>query len=288
MEGEFFKPEDFFEKRQNAKIRLEFFRHDEKDPATGMGNDNEVRISKEGQRHAIEVGEEKNSHPEVALVYGSPRKRSVETAYAQMLSEDEIKGLSLEEIREKVSENISFGTKEIVTNKLNFDWSGSEEFKKTAEDHYLNKKDALKFLFEESDALVRELNDTKSIAYSRAASNVAQIIEKYAGIFDGWEKITNNNKEKYEKFGNELQRFLGSHGTVLECFLMKVIEKIEGKDRVIEFLDSLEDKNQFNFSQGFSVVIEKNAGNEKTIKVTFENKSWILKPEMLKEIVAGG
>jgi len=76
--GEDFKPE----------IRLEFFRHDRREPVTEQKPDEKSRLTAEGRKHATEIGKTKNPNPETGLVYGSPRERTQETAMSQLLANE--------------------------------------------------------------------------------------------------------------------------------------------------------------------------------------------------------
>lgn len=276
--------------KPRSSIRLEFFRHSEKDSAASGQHDYTVRLTQAGRALSSAAGSSLDPHPQVALAYGSPRDRSSETALREMLANnDEIAADdSLEEIRSKIGTKIKVGSKEIITDNLNFNWAGSTEFNRLAYDHYA-KKDALKFMFEESDQLVKDLDDKESTSYSRAAANVAAIVERYITIFDPWKKLTQANPEKFAVFNNELQRFLGSHGGTTECFLMKVVEKSEGRDGVLQLIGSLQDpNNQFGINEGFSVRIDEDDNGEKRIAVGFKDRSWTITPQVIREIIEEG
>ncbi len=276
-------------KDKEPQIRLEFFRHDEKikPPATGpKPDDNLARLTETGRSHATEIGKEKNPNSEVALSFGSPRERSQETSLRHMLAreEDITPEMSLEDIRAKIGEQLKIGRKDLVTQNLNFNWEGSKEFRDKAYKHYLETKDALVFLWKESDQLLIELNDKDSDSYSKFAGNIAELVNKYIKILPRWQQIVDLEPDKYEKFNNELQRFFGSHQVVLEPFLMKVIEKLEGESAVEEFVNSLDSKNGFGLSEGFSIDIKEEAGSPVVI-VSFKDKQWKVSPEIILEII---
>ena len=192
--------------KNSAKIRLEFFRHDEKakpsENYTGPRiGDELVRISQEGRNHATEVGKTKSPRPEVGLAYGSPRERTIETSLRQMLAgEDRITAeSSLEDIRAVVESELKKlklgkkAKKEIMTEKLDFNWNGTSEFNQIGYRRYLETKDALKFLVDDSDQLVYDLKDKVSTSYSRAAGNIAELVQKYLNILPRWQKIIEEN-----------------------------------------------------------------------------------------------
>jgi len=280
-----FRPE--LEKK--STIRLEFFRHDEKTKESTAGprpDDNTVRLTAIGRAHALEAGKNKNHHPEVAVAFGSPRERSTETALLQMLAND--KGISdrmnLEEIENYINKQSAVGKKEARTKLLDFYTEQGSEYHKLYYDHYLVKKDALNFIWKESDDLVKDNKDLNSLSYSRQAGNIAEIIQKYIHIFPQWQKIIKESPEKYQKFDNEMQRFFGSHQDVLEPFLMKIIEKTQGAKSVEEFIKDLPDKNGFGYSEGFSAdIVEKNSNI--VINLKFKNREWSIAPELLTQII---
>lgn len=265
-------------------IRLEFLRHDEKEIPTKAGDrigDETVRLTVGGRVNASLAGKDKNPNIGSALAYGSNRMRTQETALRQMLSdEDEITpDDSLEDIEDKMRRHLPVGRKLIVSDKLDFDWTSNPEFNKVAYDHYLNKKDALLFVYNESDDLARQLSDTTSTTFTRSAGNLAEIVQKYLKILPNWQKTASKGN-----YGKELQRFCGSHQDVFECFLLKIIEIKEGKQGVLEFLDQLPDKNGFEYSEGYSVVISSKDGKA-TIGIEYRNKVWQISSEELSGII---
>ncbi|MCU0679905.1 MAG: hypothetical protein MUF50_01200 [Planctomycetes bacterium] len=284
-------------KEAEPSIRLEFFRHDDKEK-TPRESDNLVRLSDSGRVHASEIGKNKDGHPEMGLVYGTSRERTLETAHRQMLANEEIEPEdSLEDIRKKIDEQIKFGKKEIVDDRLNFDWGGTKKFNEIGYEHFLKLKDALRFLVDESDDLAKECKDETSTSYTRTAANFAEVVEKYMNILPRWKQVVeeDKNKEKdakekkdqkkgYEKFGNEMQRFCGSHAGTVENFLMKIIEKIDGKEAVYDFINSREDKNCFNFSEGYSVIIKEKKG-QVVGELKYQNKTWPITKELLDDIM---
>ena len=267
-----------------ASIHLEFFRHDDKAKAAEGQPDTTVRLTEKGRKHASEVGKEKNPNPEVAVAFGSSRERSVETAMRQMLADQPEIGedTTLEDIKELVAGSVKVGRKDMVDERLNFVWEG--QFKDAAMDHYVNKKDYLLFAVEESDDLVRKLKDHSSTSYSRQAAGIAEIVRRYLEILPNFQRLVADNPDKYLKFQNELQRFLGSHATVTESFLMKVIEKTKGRDDVMKFIESLPDKNGFGFSEGFSLdLVGDETGTDIVLK--YKDQQWELTPELIDEII---
>lgn len=272
-------------------IRLEFFRHDEKEEPTTAGprpDDEKVRLTSEGRKHATEAGAQKRPQADMAVAYGSPRKRSMETAVRHMLANEVsiTDDMTLEEIEKEIRKHVKVGSKQKVTEKLDFNFEGTQEYHDEFYRHYLQNHDSLYFLVEESDNLVDRTNDTQSTAYSRAAGNIAELVKHYFKVLPNWERITEQSKKKeeYQKKGSELQCFLCSHQGVLECFLLKIIEKNEGKEAALNFIKNLEDKNGFGYSEGFSLVVKRQ--EDKTIGfVQFGHKEWQVDEEMLDQLI---
>ena len=284
-----------FEKNEENRpsIRLEIFRHDEKAAATTSGprlNDREVRLTPAGRVHATQIGKERNPHPEVGLAYGSPYERSVETAARGLLANEDIKPEdSLEDIKAKIANHMEYGQKCIVDNRLNSIWDGegvSKRFHDEGYDHFLSKKDALKWIYNDSDRVVLEEKDRVATSYSRAAGNIAELVKKYMTVLPRWEKITREDairpeeqRKNYSDFQNELQRFMGTHAAAVETFLIKSIEKKEGNEGIMKFFQEREDNkisnNNFKPNEGYSVKIY--AENNQTVaELNYQGKSWKL------------
>ncbi|MFA5954481.1 MAG: hypothetical protein WC817_03045 [Patescibacteria group bacterium] len=272
-----------------ASIRLEFFRHDDKESEAG---DPSVRLSQRGRVHATEAGLTKNAHAEVALAYGSLKDRTAETALRHALARrEEIQPThSLEDIQRIVDQELNVGKKgkKLIKNRvlpqLNLNNRGTAQYRQQWLQHYKESKDALRFVYHDSDRLAQELNDKKSTSYSRAAGNVAELIQKYIGILPRWQEIVKQNPDKYKRFRDELQRFFCSHHAVLEPFLMKVIERTEGEEGVEKFIESLPNKNGFGLSEGYSVTITGHDG-QPTVTLKYGDKEWVIPTEMVNEIV---
>lgn len=278
------------------KIRLQFFRHDEKAKAPEGTSDDRVRLTKAGRKHAAEAGKEKGINIDGTVIYGSPRDRSTETAYHRMLGEDTyIQGLSLEELRQTgrdLSQGIP-GTfpegtgpkKDAQTEALNFIWKG--EFEKIAYKRYLESKDGLVFVFEDSDRLAEELKDTESRTYSRTAAEIAKLIERYIDSLPRWNQLSRD--PKYADLHGRMERLFGSHQTVTESFLLKAVEVAKGRDAARKLLSEFKDKNGFAFSEGYDITLKPaNDNADPTIELTYKNHHWNLTRPMLDRIIKEG
>ncbi len=274
------------EKPSLPSIRLEFFRHDEKESDPGKP-EQDIRLTQAGREHASSVGLEREPQADVAVVYGSPRVRSTETALRQALagtgeisSED-----SLEDIEDLVSSHLAVGKKNLVDERLNFHYGPA--YIDSAMERFTGGKDYLVFSLMESDNLVKEKKDNESSCYSRQAAGIAEIVKRYFGTLSRWEQITTENPDKYKKSGLELQRFFGSHATVPETFLLKVIEKQEGKEAALEFLGRDLGKNGFGYSEGYSLKIRRDEeSGEATGELSYKDKVWKIDGDLLEAIIA--
>lgn len=71
----------------HPRIRLEFFRHDEKGKAADASTeaDRRVTLTEKGRKQAAEVGKLRNPRPEVGIAFGSTRDRAQETAILSLV-----------------------------------------------------------------------------------------------------------------------------------------------------------------------------------------------------------
>jgi broad specificity phosphatase PhoE len=114
---------NFENKNTNEKepeIILHFFRHSEKESDKNK-TDEEINLTPNGRKMAVEhASDETNISQSVA--FGSPKKRTQETALYQMLgSKKEITGeLSFDDLKTKVNESLRIGSKVGVDKNLDF------------------------------------------------------------------------------------------------------------------------------------------------------------------------
>jgi len=274
-------------------IRLEFFRHSEQEPRTEEIQEYKRRLTSKGRGMATEAGKDRKPNPKMSVVSGSPRDRARETAFRQIFTNEEgvTPESSLEDIEEMIKGQLPVGKKHIIDERLNFNWDGSKKFKESQEKHYLQIKDSLEFLVQESDQLVLEEHDATSTSYTRSAANTAELIQKYLKILPNWKKTAMMDAERkpdeqkgYIENNNELQRFFGSHAGTVENFLLKLIDKTEGREAVLDFIKNLPDLNGFQFNDGYSVcLIDKNGRTN--IEVKYHDKVWNIEPSLLEEMV---
>lgn len=251
----------------SSQIDLRFFRHDQKEKGEEK-SDNDILLTLEGRLHAKEKARDTNI--EQSIVFGSPRKRTQQTAgYVMAGGLEDITGEeSFEELKEKIDQGLRVGTKIGIDPRLDFILDEESAYGKKAMEAFLGGR-YLKFLVEDSDQLAKESGDFESSTYTRHIQAVASIIKKYIDIAPRWDKIV---REKSDSYAPELKRFFGTHQGVQEAFLAKVIELTRGTQERDRFVAAL--KNQgFGFAEGFeaNVLMEKNG--EMKIHISYKKES---------------
>jgi hypothetical protein len=257
-----------FEKSK-AKIVLHFFRHDEKESDKSK-TDEEIRLTSAGREHAISLSNPE-TNLEQSLAFGSPRKRTQETAGLVMAGhQDDITGEeTLEELKEKLNKDLGYGSKLHTDSRLDFKLNESGEY---LEEGLLAFKEGrfLKWLVEESDEKFIQYGMEKDyFSYSNQARQIALVIEKYLGILPRWSELVSDPSKKYEP---ELERFLGTHQSISECFLAKVIELTRGEEERDRFVKALGNQG-FNYAEGFEVDIEESQNGEPEIHIKYKKES---------------
>ncbi len=251
------------ERQVETKIILEFMRHGKKEADKSKRNE-DLMLTEEGRMQAVEKGKKLKPQPEVSLAWGSPRKRSQETAAHIMLVNETIDpNASLEEMEEAIAREVKIGEKIIEDERLNFNIEGPAGKEAQAA---FERGEYVPFLVKESDKRAIELGDKVSSTYTTQAGNIAEILERYTKIGNNFNRIASKT-DKYEKFGNQLERYLGTHQGVAECFVAKVLEKTQGIEKRDEFVKLV--GGGFGGSEGIHVEII-NSGNEQKIKIDYE------------------
>jgi len=251
--------------KKTSTVLLEFMRHPkkEKDPNKGP---REQLLTEEGRQAAFKRGQDINPEPAVSVAFGSGQSRTQETSALTMLANEESldPSMSLEQMNQKIAEELKVGKKIAVEDeRLDFNLNGpigkrgNEMFK---------AGQYLEFLINESDKLAKDLGDKESTTYLRHAGNIAEIIYKYTNIGDNFNKAVLKN-DKYEKFSNQLERYLGTHNSVTEMFVAKIIENTKGEEARNKFLEKL-GTGGFKETEGPQVKIV-NEGDSQLIKLTY-------------------
>lgn len=245
-----------------------------------------IRLNEEGRTQA---GDESDPSGDMsqAVAFGSPRRRAQETAVHVMAGQAAVSpDMEFEEAMASVNEGIKVGSK--VGAEINLDFSVEGPLGEPFNDAYM-RGETLKWLVESSDESAVEMRDAVSSTYSRMAANVASVVDKYYKVSDRWNELATNDKKGYD---SDLKRFMGTHQTVTESFLAKVIEKTKGVDERNKFIDVL-DGTGFGFVEGIEIDIV-NKNGDKKVYLKYEKDlpdgkkfefSEEITPDLLKEII---
>lgn len=279
METKQFNSEQFNSesKENNEKIssviELHLFRHSKKESVGGK-QDERIKLTTEGRNLAATHAQDKDI--EYSIAFGSSRDRTQETAALVMGGKlEKINGEEeLEELKEKLNAGFSFGNKGNkigIDQRLNFNLDEKTEFGKKAYEAFANGV-FLKFCVEESDDLAKLLKDNTTTTYSRAAGGIAEIVKKYLEIAPRWDALAQEQKdEEKNKNNNTLKRFFGTHQSIGECFLAKVIEKTKSVAERDAFVTAL-DNQGFGFVEGFNIRIETLADKTQRLHISFKKE----------------
>ncbi len=239
--------------RFDSKIFLSFFRHGEK--PSKMAEGSEIGIIQESRKKSVksapDFGPENRRDTKQSVGFGASSLRTLETVGFVMGGvKDNITGEeNLEELEEKLNENVKIGTKLSNEKLLSFVF-----FKDSKVDQSLiqaaRKGDWLKFIVEKSDDMAQEHRDKDAITYTRISAQVAELIMKYVNIEKKWDKLV---KDKEKKYKPTLERYFSAPAAIT-AFLAKIIEKIKGKEERNNFAKLLKE-GYFGYLEGFSVEI---------------------------------
>jgi hypothetical protein len=236
-----------------TKIILEFLRHGEKEKADKP--ENEIRLTEKGRAMATTRGQEIKPQPEVAIAFGSPRKRAQETAGRVLLANTGqiTDDTTLEEMTSLIGQELKIGKKIVGDERLDFQQNRKSQF---GQQHLAAFKagKVMEFMVNDSDRLANELQDPEAFSYSRIAANMAEIIQRYLRIGNSFEKIVEKNPGQYDAYHNQLERYFGTHQTVGESFIAKLLEVTQGIQARDEYLKEVGGSGVAEL-QGFQVEI---------------------------------
>ena len=252
-----------------SRVILEFMRHGKKETDQNKTNE-KLLLTPKGRQQALDKGKELDPRADVSVAWGSPRIRSRETAALAMLANEDIDpDASLEEIEQEIDRVISAKGKQkrkiIEDSRLDFNFSGPG-IGKWASDLYVDAAPLMPTYIRESDQRALETGDRENDTYTRKAGDIAEIILRYAKIGDTFNRIVSET-DKYAKTGNQLERYLGTHGSVLEPLVAKLIEKLNGVEARDKFAELV--GNDFAETKGIRAEII-NKGTEQQIKIRYE------------------
>ncbi|MFA5107003.1 MAG: histidine phosphatase family protein [Patescibacteria group bacterium] len=257
-----FEPSKEQEPSVESTVALRFMRHAEKEKLDIP--DDDIPLTVPGRMNAWRKGTRTHAKPEVSVAVGSPKKRTRETSAHVMLGSRVAPHADLEEMEREIARFLKVGKKVMTDERLNLGAVGPvgiETNKSYDENAYF------RYLAEKSDLRAEELHDLESGTLKRYAGNVAELIQHYLEISDAFHGVVENDSEKYKKYSNRLERYLGTHVGIQESFIVKVLEKLSEDTRRRVFIEAY--PNGFAELQGMNIDISTH-GRERTIFLTYE------------------
>jgi hypothetical protein len=244
----------------------------------------DLRLTPAGREQTFERGKKLNPQVDVALAIGGDRTRTRETSARVMLANDGVTPEdSYEDIEAKIDAAMPLHGKKIVED-IRLGYSDAGPISEAANEAYYAGR-YLPFVINESDQKAIELGDVESATYTRMAANVAEIVARYLEVGNNFNRIASHT-DKYEKYGNQMERYLGTHISISESFAAKAIEKVQGSSQRDEFLEAV--AGGFAETEGIHLEII-NKGKDQTILMTYkikdENKQIEIPKEVLDEII---
>ena len=223
------------QREKTSKIILEIFRHGKIKRIPGVA-DLDVVLTPEGREGARDRGKEFNPQREVSLSWSSPARRTQESALLAMLAnESEIESMmSVEEIEQKIAEQLKKGQKLRLQDDLYFSLDGPMQWELRGA---MKAGNTMQYLIEKSDQRAVELKDTQSATYSRAAGVIAENIGRYLRVGQNFNRLVEGGK--YEEFGNQLERYISTHQNIVESFIAKALDKSAGREKRDEYLKEI-------------------------------------------------
>lgn len=256
------------------KVVLHFMRHSIKEKAPEK-SDTDILLSQAGRELAAKKFESPLD-PRYSHIKGSPRVRTHETATAAATQDPNAR-----------PEDLGVG-KMRVDERLDFNLDDSHGYGKRFYDEFSAGK-AMPFLVHESDTLAKETGDTVSSTYSSMAAGIAEIIYRNFQAASRGASILEQSEHPENEL-NDFERILATHGTIQECFLLKVAEKMKGVAARDEMLP-LVGENGFDFNEGFDVTLSKEKGEEQ-IRITYIKGDYVfdevVPASVIEEIIAEG
>jgi hypothetical protein len=248
----------------STKIALYFFRHDKKESSEGKV-DEQVRLTEEGRKHAVSAAKDGSVGQSVA--FNSPKIRTKETALlhmaGQMFTEEDLADANYK--LDRLIEKIGPG-KSATDKRLDYMFGDATNALSVGSDKAYAEGTLLKFIVEESDALAKEIGDGSLTPYSKFAAGLAEIVRKYLTIAPRFDELVKEKPENYERI---MRRFMGTHQTIAESFLAKIIEKLDGTVVRDAFVKALNNQG-FDFSEGFECDILTDKNGKVTLRIKFE------------------
>lgn len=244
-----------------SRILINIFRHSEAE--RGDMPDEERELTPHGRDLAMKKSSKfkRSENIEQSVAIGSLRKRTKSTAAIIMAAPVLTGEETLEELKAKLDEGRNFGSKIAEDERLNFR-TDTKEYLDSLTAAY-NDGRLLPFVVNESDMRAKAVGDNGS-TYSRMAGNIAELINRYMAVSPKFDELVKTNG-----YQNLMERFLGTHQSISESFLLKVVEKTKGIEERNKLLGVL--GGGFDLVEGFQVEIQSVVGNPKAV-IHYEKK----------------
>lgn len=285
------------EREYTSRVLLHFARHGDKTKDVGDGSNVVQVLTELGKQQGWEKGEKFAPAKPTAMAFGGDVIRSQEMGghmLAGAENRDDITGdETLDELRTKLDKGRKIGTRLGVDPRLSFHYE-TPAVRETSDAAY-DRGEGLRWFIDESDKFIAEHGNDRETSYSRMASNIAQILQKYAKIAPNYNRIV-SEEEKMKQYGDTLERFMGSHAGAIDFFLCKLIEVISGseeRDRLVRMLGN----QMFDVGEGFDIEIAM-VDDQPEMTINYERKGKgdeedfifheTIGPEVLEQIIEEG
>lgn len=267
------------EPKTESSVHLSFMRHSQKEKVNLP--DKDIPLSIVGRMDAWRKGNRSRAHPEVAVAVGSPRKRTPETSAHVMLGSRVAPNADLEDMEREIAQHLKVGKKIMTDRRLDL---GADGPVGTEANKAYEAKEIFSYLVNKSDRRAEETKDIESGTLKRYAGNVAELVQHYLQISDGFHRVVANDAAKYQQYSNRLERYLGTHVGIQESFIVKVLEKLSLDSKRREFIDAY--PNGFTELQGMNIDIT-TRGRERTIYLSYEVPDKSDRPKTERIILTG-
>jgi|GEM_PF-811209 len=283
-------------------VVLEFMRHGKKEKTAPGQADFDVRLIPAARVAASEKGQAQGAQAEVAFVRGGRRRAQESATRVALGNRPEITPeMSLEEIEQMAQEYVmgkgmgkTKGKKVVYDPLLDFG-DGKEYAYGLSEKAYVAGKMA-DFMVHDSDRVAIEGKDPTFTSYTVLAGNIAELTHRYLQVAKNFSNLLNKDsekreamREKYSEFGNQLERYFGTHIGIADSFLLKVVEKVEGVERREEILQALNGGAGSKELQGFKIDIDNFGKDKQMVRVKAdlgeEKVDLVVTPELLEELI---
>lgn len=277
--------------KPSVSIHIEVFRHGErqKEPAEHPEREPHLGLTNEGRTQSEIAGKRKHLILSNASIRTSHRTRAAESGLQQMLANEPQEEVTNPATRERFTKPkiISLTPDKFsYTENLNYQNTHNREFYDAYKPHY-STKNAISFIFHQSDDLVVKFLDDKDYSYTRMAGHMAELIKESIQTLPKIKQdIENDAIAPEENNTYEKQELWPTHGTVPESFILKVISKVESPEAAEKFISKFPDGNGFANDEGFSMIItEDETTRAPLINISCLGSNWKITEDILDEII---